>query len=80
VVVVDYHLDGESKSISNGMVILEEIKKYDPSIHVIMLSHLNHYGVAAQTISKGAEQCIIKDEDAFKNIDLILEDIKKERI
>jgi len=80
VVIVDYHLDGISKTVSNGMVILENIKKYDPSIHVIMLTSLNHYGVAAQTISKGAEQCVIKDDDALKNIDMILEDIKKENI
>ncbi|MEO8146170.1 MAG: response regulator [Bacteroidia bacterium] len=77
-VIVDYHLDGVSKSVSNGMVILEEIKKFDPSIHVIMLTSLNHYGVAAQTILKGAEQCVIKDDDALRNIAMILEDIKKE--
>jgi hypothetical protein len=36
-----------------------------------------HYGVAAQTISKGAEQYVVKDEDAFKNIDIILKDMTK---
>lgn len=78
VVIVDYHLDGTSKSVSNGMVLLEKIKDNDPAIHVIMLTALSHYGVAAQTIAKGANQCVIKDADALSNIDMILKDIKNE--
>lgn len=78
IVIVDYHLDGTSKNLSNGMMILEAIKKFDPAIHVIMLTSLTHYGVAAQTIAKGAEHCVIKDDEALKNIDLIIEDIIKE--
>jgi DNA-binding NtrC family response regulator len=78
-VILDCHLDGTDKSVSNGMVILEKIKDYDPLIHVIMITALNHYGIAAQAISKGAEQCVIKDDDAFKNISMILEAINNER-
>lgn len=79
-VVVDYHPAGENNTGATGLHILDEIKKFDPSIHVIMLCHLNHYGVAAQSISRGAEQCVIKDDDAFKNVDLILEDIRQENL
>jgi two-component system OmpR family response regulator len=77
VVILDYHLDADNSSNDNGMVILEKIKKMNSRIHVIMLSGQKHYGVAATTIAKGAEQYIIKDEEAFKNIDNCLKDMIK---
>jgi DNA-binding NarL/FixJ family response regulator len=76
-ILLDYHLNDISKEAANGLVILEEIKKEKSPAHVIMMSSQKHYGVAAKTISKGAEQYVIKDEKAFENIDNILEDIFK---
>ncbi len=40
-----------------------------------MLSSQERYSIAAQTISKGAEQYVIKDDNAFDNIDKILNEI-----
>ena len=75
VIILDYNLNDIYKEAANGLEILEEIKKHNNPVHVIMLSSQKRYGVAAQTISKGAEQYVIKDDDAFKNIDVILEDL-----
>lgn len=77
VIILDYHLDSVSKGGDNGMAVLEKIKKASNKIHVVMLSSQMHYGVAATTIAKGAEQYVIKDEEAFKNLDLILKDMIK---
>ena len=77
VIILDYHLDASNKKNSDGMVVLETIKKINNKIHVIMLSGQMHYGVAATTIAKGAEQYVIKDEEAFKNVDLIIKDMTK---
>ena len=77
VVIMDYHLDSMSKSSDNGMALLEQIKKTNPLVHVIVLSSQQHYGIAAKTIAKGAEQYVMKDDDAFKKIDNILEDFSK---
>ena len=68
VIVLDYHLNSVSKNAANGMEILEQVKKHYPGIHVIMLSSLERYGTAMQTIQKGAEQYVIKDEKAFEKI------------
>ena len=68
VVVLDYYLNTVSKDAANGIEILKAIKKYDPAIHVIILSSQEHYGIAAQTIQKGAEHYVIKDENAFEKI------------
>jgi two-component system OmpR family response regulator len=68
VVVLDYYLNTVSKDAANGMEILKEIKKYDPAIHVILLSSQENYRIALQTIEKGAEQYVIKDENAFEKV------------
>lgn len=75
VIILDYNLNDIFKEAANGLEILEEIKKHNNPVHVIMLSSQKRYGVAAQTISKGAEQYVIKDDDAFENIDKILTDL-----
>lgn len=74
-IILDYNLNDIYKEAANGLEILEEIKKHKNPAHVIMLSSQKRYGVAAQTISKGAEQYVIKDDNAFDNIDKILEGI-----
>jgi len=75
VIILDYNLNDESKEAKNGLEILSEIKKEVPSPHVIILSSQERYGIALETISKGAEQYVIKDDKAFENIDLYLKDL-----
>ncbi len=73
VIILDYHLNSEYKDAANGMQILEAVKKINKQIHVIMLSSQEEYGTALQTISKGAEDYVIKDNNAFKKIVWIID-------
>ncbi len=75
VVVLDYYLNSVSKDAANGIEILGAIKKYDPAIHVIILSSQEHYGIAAKTIQKGAEHYVRKDENAFETIASLINEI-----
>lgn len=68
VIILDYHLNTVQKDAANGMEILQAIKKHHRKIHILMLSSQERYGIALQTIEKGAEQYVIKDEDAFEKI------------
>jgi two-component system OmpR family response regulator len=68
VIILDYYLNSVQKDAANGMEILQVIKKHYPDIHVIMLSSQERYTIALQTIQKGAEQYVIKDENAFGKI------------
>ena len=68
IIILDYYLNTVNHDAANGMEILQKIKKELPQVHVIMLSSQEHYGVAMKTIIKGAEQYVIKDEDAFEKI------------
>lgn len=72
-IILDYYLDSEVPGAKNGLEILKEIKKTDEDIKVIMLSSQEHYGVALQTIAKGAIYYVIKDLQSFKEIDNLLE-------
>jgi DNA-binding NarL/FixJ family response regulator len=75
IIILDFYLNDVSKEAANGLAILEEIKKQKSQAHVIMLSSQERYVIAAKTISKGAEQYVIKDDHAFVNIDKILREI-----
>jgi two-component system, OmpR family, response regulator len=68
VIILDYNLNAVYKDAANGMKILEAIKKIDRNIRVIMLSSQEAYGTAMQTINKGAEEYVIKDEASFEKI------------
>lgn len=68
IIILDYYLDTVQKDAANGIEVLKAIKKHHGHIHVIMLSSQEQYGIAMQTIQKGAEQYVIKDNDAFANI------------
>lgn len=68
VIILDYNLNAVSKDAANGMKILETIKKINRDVRVIMLSSQEAYGTAMQTINKGAEEYVIKDESSFEKI------------
>ncbi len=72
VVILDYQLNNVVPDAANGLQILQQIKKHDPNIHVVMLSSQDEYGKALQTIVKGALEYVVKNDDAFKRIDHII--------
>jgi len=72
-IILDYHLNDVFKEAADGLEILEKIKKEQPQTTVIMLSSQEKYTVAAKTISKGAVQYVVKDNNTFSNISRILD-------
>lgn len=74
IIILDYNLNSVEKDAANGMEILQVIKKTMPFVHVIMLSSQERYGVALQTIQKGAEQYVVKDESAFEKIEAMVKE------
>lgn len=72
-VILDYTLNSENSEAANGLDVLLEIKKRLSDVHVIMLSSQSKYGLAVQTLTKGAEHYLIKDENTFKNLKSVLD-------
>jgi len=72
IIFLDYELDSINTAAADGYQILQQIKKLDKDVQVIMLSSQDEYGKALQTVVKGALEYVVKGDDAFKRIDRIL--------
>jgi DNA-binding NtrC family response regulator len=67
IIILDNELNTEHHKDVN-MKMLEVIKRDYPEVHVIVLAKDEGYGTAMQTILKGAEQYLIKDEKTLDTI------------
>ncbi len=68
IIILDYFLNSVKEDASTGLEILQAIRKHLPKVRVIMLSSLDSYNKASQTIQRGAEQFVMKGEKAFDEI------------
>lgn len=73
VIILDYYLNTVDKDAVDGLEILKTIRKHTPNARVIMLSSQEKYAVALTTVMKGAEQYVIKNEEAFEKIAQMIE-------
>lgn len=71
-IILDFNLDSIEPYAANGLEVLQEIKRINNDIKVIMYSSQTQYGKALQTINKGAIEYVMKDNDAFQNIERII--------
>lgn len=82
VVVLDFYLNGIDKNAINGLDTLDNIKKYDSEIPVIMLSSQDKIDIAVKCMQHNAFDYVVKSETAFirlqKNILTILNNQKIE--
>jgi two-component system OmpR family response regulator len=72
VIVLDYHLDVTLKQAMNGIDILKRIKELLPNVPVIFLSGNDNPTVAANTIQYGAYDYIVKNENAFHRLEIMI--------
>ena len=72
IIILDYNLNSVAHNAADGMQILKAIKKQNHRIHVIMLSSQESYGTALKTITKGAEQYVMKGKAALEEIENIV--------
>lgn len=72
IVILDYHLNTESKDAINGFDVLKKIKKINSGIIVIMLSAEDKLQIAIDCITYGAYEYVVKSETAIVRIQNIL--------
>lgn len=75
VVILDYHLNGIDKTAINGLQTLDEIKRIDIEIPVIILSSQDEIDVAVQCIHHNAFDYVVKSETAFVRLQKIISSI-----
>jgi DNA-binding NtrC family response regulator len=76
-IVLDYHLDSIEKKSINGIQTLDEIRKYNAKIPVIMLSSQDKIEVAIDCMHHGVNDYIVKSETAFLRLLSIIEKVFK---
>ncbi len=64
IVTIDYLMPG-----MNGLELMEKIKNYNDNIHCVLVSGQEKLDVVVETYKKGAEDYIIKNENAIINIE-----------
>jgi len=77
IVVLDYNLDGDSKSRQNGLEVLKKIKTASPATEVIMLSGQDKIEVAVETMKNGAFDYVIKNASAFVRAQNVITNVFK---
>jgi two-component system OmpR family response regulator len=74
-IILDYYLDLDDDKAENGIEILKKIKNVLPHIPVILLSGQENPSIAADTIRYGAYDYVVKDDNAYHRLQLIVEKI-----
>jgi len=77
IIILDYHLNGIIKNAINGIETLDEIKKVNAGIPVIMLSSQDKIEVAVSCIHHKAFDYIVKSETAFIRLQKVISSIFK---
>jgi two-component system OmpR family response regulator len=72
VIILDYHLEGITKTAMNGIQTLDKIKSYNPDISVVMLSSQDKIDVAINCMHHRAFDYVIKSETAFTRLQKII--------
>lgn len=75
VIILDYLLDGVEKNVMNGIETLDEIKRFDTLIPVIMLSAQDKIEVAIDCMHHSALDYVVKSETAFIRLQKIITSI-----
>ncbi len=71
IIVLDYHLDGIESGVMNGIETLDQIKKINPEIQVVMLSSQDKIEVAVNCMRHGAYDYVVKSETSFMRLQKI---------
>ena len=75
VIILDYHLDGIEKNAMDGLQTLDNIKKYNSDIPVVMLSSQDKIDVAINCMHHRAFDYVVKSETAFVRLQKIITSI-----
>ena len=76
VIVIDYWLNGVTKDAMNGQQVLDEVKRFNSDIAVVILSEQKKIDVAVNCMHHRAFDYVEKGKTAFKKLHHILHTIR----
>jgi len=71
-IVLDYYLDSVNADAPNGLDVMKKIKEANSKIEVIMLTGQEDSSLVFQIVNEGALDYVMKDEEAFSNVERII--------
>ena len=74
-IILDYHLDSKNTEAMNGVQILKKLKERYPDVHIVFVSGQDRAEVAANTMKYGAYDYIVKNENAFHRLEIVVKNI-----
>ena len=74
-IILDYHLDSKNSEAMNGVQILKKLKERYPEVHIVFVSGQERAEVAANTMKYGAYDYIVKNENAFNRLEIVVKNI-----
>ena len=74
-VILDYLLDSDNSEAMNGVQVLKKIKDRYPDVHVVFVSGQERAEIAANTMKYGAYDYIVKNENAFHRLEIVVKNI-----
>jgi len=80
IILLDYFIMDDELNEDTGTKFLDDIKKHDPDIDVIVVSGQESPEVKKELIEKGATAYISKDQDSLNTLKPLLMEIIKKRI
>lgn len=77
-IIMDYNMNSFNRDAANGLTTLKIIKRLKPDIPVIMLSSENNTSTLAKVLYSGAYNYVVKSEDAFEKVSVIIEELRRD--
>lgn len=77
IIILDYHLNGNTPQAKNGVEVLKTIKEHHPGVEVIMLSGQDKIEVAVDSMKYGAYDYVIKGETAFARMENVISNVSE---
>jgi len=75
IVILDHYLNSSDRDARNGLEILRAIMNRRPQTRVVILSGQEDGNLVYDFNSENAWDYVIKDEDAFENLDAVLDSL-----
>lgn len=74
-IILDYHLDSKDSEAMNGVQVLKKLKDRYPDVQVVFVSGQEKAEIAANTMRYGAYDYIVKNENAFHRLEIVVKNI-----
>lgn len=79
VIVMDHMLNSEQPFAMDGLLAMQKVKQIYPDVRVVMLSGQDKMEVAINSLKSGADDYVVKNDNAFLRIRNVIRNLMENR-